>query len=305
MTRKFITVLILSLISFWVGAQQRAMFTQYMFNGLALNPAYAGSHESISATALSRTQWVGVDGAPTTHTLSVHTPVPGKNIAIGAVFSSDNIGVSRESSFVFSYAYNIRVQGGKLSMGLQGGIRNTRVNFGDLSIVDPNLESTTSGILPNFGLGLYYYTQRFYAGLSVPTALKNSWNTGTSTASFDEITTVDVPHYFFTTGYVFDVSPLMKFKPSILVKSVGGAPLEIDMNASLILDEKVWIGLSYRSLDALSIFLNLQISQALSVGYAFDYTLSSLRQVSSGSHEIMLNYRFVYSRSKIVTPRYF
>lgn len=286
-------------------SQQRAMFTQYMFNGLALNPAYAGSHESISATALSRTQWVGIDGAPTTSTFSIHSPIPGKYISIGAVFSIDKIGVTRENSFVLSYAYHIEVLNGKLSMGLQGGIRNTLVSYGELAAQDPNLQSTASGVLPNFGVGVYYYSKRFYAGVSVPTALRNRWSAGYSTNTFDEITTIDVPHYFATAGYVFELTPLMKFMPSVLFKAVPGAPTDIDLNASIILDDKVWAGLSYRSFDALSIFFNIQVSTPISIGYAFDYALTSLNQVSSGSHEIMLNYRFVYSKSKIVTPRYF
>ncbi|MEQ8582290.1 MAG: type IX secretion system membrane protein PorP/SprF [Marinoscillum sp.] len=303
------TITIFALFFFFLNlttrAQQRPMFTQYMFNGLVLNPAYAGSHESISATALSRIQWVGIDGAPVTHTFSIHSPIPDKNIALGAVFSCDRIGVTTQSTLNLSYAYRIQMRNAMLSMGLQGGLTSSKVNYDEIGANDPNLQYSGSALLPNFGLGLYLYGKRYYAGISVPTALKNSWAGEGDANNADGFSSVEVPHFFGTFGFLVDLSPLVKLKPSVLVKSVGGAPVEFDFNANLILDDKLWIGVSYRSFDALSLLLDIQLSPQLKLGYAYDYTLSELSQVTTGSHEIMLNYRFVFSKSKIVTPRYF
>jgi len=296
---------LLFLLNLTSNAQQRPMFTQYMFNGLVLNPAYAGSHESISATALSRIQWVGIDGAPVTHTFSIHSPIPDRNIAIGAVFSNDQIGVTNRNTLNLSYAYRIEMRNTILSMGLQGGLTSSKVNYDEIGANDPNLQYNGSALLPNFGLGLYLYGKRYYAGISVPTALKNSWAGEGDANNSDGFSSVEVPHFFGTFGFLVDLSPLVKLKPSILVKSVDGAPIEFDFNANLILDDKLWIGVSYRSFDALSLLLDIQLSAQFKLGYAYDYTLSELSQATTGSHEIMLNYRFVFSKSKIVTPRYF
>lgn len=290
------------LVCFTSNAQQQPMYTQYMFNALAINPAYAGSHESISATALSRIQWVGIDGAPTTHTFSIHSPVPGKKIGIGAVFSHDQIGVSKQTTVQLSYAYRIQMRRSTLSLGLQGGIRSNRTNYAELGVNDGNLQGSEFAVRPNFGVGAYYYTGRYYVGVSVPTVIKNNWS---KASDDDRVIGTDIPHFFVTAGMVFDVSPLVKIKPSALIKSVQGAPVELDINANVILDDKVWVGLSYRSFDALSLILELQVNPQLRFGYAYDLTVSDLRQVNSGSHELMLNYRFVYERTKIVTPRYF
>ncbi|MFY0599340.1 MAG: type IX secretion system membrane protein PorP/SprF [Cyclobacteriaceae bacterium] len=300
----FVTLFVLS---FSLKAQQQAMFTQYMFNGLALNPAYAGSHESISATALSRVQWVGIEGAPTTHTFSVHTPIPSKNIAIGGIFSKDNIGVSSQNSMFLSYAYWINLtNGSRLSFGLQGGLRSNNINYTDLGVNDPNLSSAEGGIKPNIGLGAYWYGARYYLGLSAPTVFQNSFQPKSgSNADLEGFGLTDVSHIYLTGGMLFDLSPIIKLKPSFLIKSVAGAPLELDLNANVIFDDKVWLGLSYRSFDAMSFLFDFQATPQFRLGYAYDYTLSDLKVATSGSHEIMLNYRFVFSNNKIVTPRYF
>lgn len=303
--KKQIILVTLMIVAAWAAtAQQQPMYTQYMFNGLALNPAYAGSHESLSLTALSRFQWVGVDGAPTTHTFSAHSPIPGRQIAVGLLFSNDQIGVTSQNSLFASYAYRIDLGNSVLSLGLQAGLRNADINFSELSVNDPNLESAFSSFKPNFGIGAYWYSQRFYAGLSVPTALKNKWGANQDVLAEANVYT-DIQHYFATAGMLLDFSPTLKLKPSILIKSVAGAPMEIDLNANLILDDKVWVGLSYRSFDAISLLFDLQISPQLRFGYSYDYAVTGLREVTSGSHELMLNYRFVFSKTKIVTPRYF
>lgn len=277
------------------------MFTQYMFNGLAINPAYAGSHESISATALARIQWVGIEGAPRTQTFSVHSPIPGKNIGLGAFFAHDELGVTEQNTLYLSYAYRMQMSKGTLSFGLQGGFRSSSFNYADLGVNDPNLQSSISEMSPNFGAGLFYSTDRFYAGASIPVLM----NDEIGDESNSDVQSKQIRHFFATAGYVFDLSPVLKLKPSTLIKSVSGAPIEMDINANLIINDLVWFGLSYRSGDSIDLLFDLQINPQLRFGYAYDYTLSDLGQVNSGSHEFMINYRFVFAKNKIVTPRYF
>ncbi|MEQ9306026.1 MAG: type IX secretion system membrane protein PorP/SprF [Marinoscillum sp.] len=290
-----------ALISYFSYGQQQAMYTQYMFNGLAINPAYAGSHESISFTAISRFQWLGIDGAPETHTASVHSPVPGKNIGIGLVFSNDQIGVTSHNSVYLSYSYKIQMRALNISMGLQGGFNDFTNDYQALGVNDPNLQGTFRRFRPNFGIGVFVSSDRFYAGVSVPTALKRKMYYGEQGG----VAITELPHLYITSGVVLELNPLIKFKPSILVKSVVGAPMEIDVNANLILDDRVWVGLSYRSFDAVSALLDFQINPQLRIGYAYDFTVSELNQATTGSHEIMINYRLVTAKNKIVTPRYF
>jgi len=281
-------------------SQQQAMYTQYMFNGLAINPAYAGSHESISLTAISRFQWVGIEGAPETHTVSIHSPVPGKNIGIGLVVSNDQIGVTTQNSAYFSYSYKINMRSMSLAMGLQAGFNDFSNDFQSLGTNDPNLQGNIRKLNPNFGVGMFLSSDRFYAGVSVPTALKRRMYYGEGGLSITE-----VPHLYITSGLVLDLTPLIKFKPSMLVKTVIGAPVEVDFNANIILDDKLWLGASYRSFDAVSALVDFQINPQMRIGYAYDFTVSDLNQVTTGSHEIMINYRLVSAKKRIVTPRYF
>lgn len=301
MRARLLLLLLTIVFSLLLQAQQQAMFTQYMFNGLAINPAYAGSHESISATALARIQWVGIDGAPRTQTFSVHSPIPGKNIGLGAFFAHDELGVTEQNTLYLSYAYRMQMSKGTLAFGIQGGLRTSSINYGDLGVNDPNLQSNISESSPNFGAGLFYSTDRFYLGASIPVLMNNELGAGDNS----DIQSKQIRHFFATAGYVFDLSPVLKLKPSGLIKSVSGAPIEMDINANLIINDLVWFGLSYRSFDSVSFLFDLQVNPQLRFGYAYDYTTTDLGQANSGSHEFMINYRFVFAKNKIVTPRYF
>ncbi len=296
----------LLLLAFSGHAQQQAMFTQYMFNGLALNPAYAGSHGSISASAIARIQWVGIDGAPRTQTFSAHSPIPGRNMAVGLVVSHDQLGVSSNNMLFGSYAYRIEMEKSTLSMGMQVGISNMEVDYGSLGLDDPNLQASIRGTKPNVGMGLYYYSDEFFVGFSMPVMFSTELaGTINDVNGVYDIRTEQLSHMFMTAGYLFYLSPLMKLKPSFLMKSVAGAPIEFDINANLILDDKVWVGLSYRSMDSMDFLLEFQVNPQFRFGYAYDYSLSDLNRVNSGSHEFMINYRFVIEKTKVVTPRYF
>ena len=286
-------------------AQQDVMFTQYMFNGLVLNPAYAGSHEALSATVMAREQWTGIDGAPSTQSLAVHSPLFNEKIALGALVINDNIGVTNETNIYFSYAYRIDFGRGKLSMALQTGLGQYNNALSEVFLTGGNNDNSFASndvraLLPNFGAGLYYYTPRFYAGFSVPHILNNEYDRSNATTIAKQIR-----HYFFTTGYVVDVNHWLKWKPNLLVKAVEGAPLSFDINSNFLLADVLWLGASWRSFDSIDLLVELQINNQFRFGYAYDITTTELSRVNNGSHEIMLNYIFKFSKEKVVTPRYF
>ena len=284
-------------------AQQQVMFTQYMFNSLAIIPAYAGSHETFSATALVREQWSGLDGAPSTQTFSVHAPFRQQKMGLGFLFLHDKIGVTDQTGAYFSYAYKIEfANNGKLSFGLQGGFTNFNAKFSKVSSTDPTFAGNdVTEWQPNAGAGLFYSTERFYAGFSVPQLIETEFD-----RSNQDSDSRLVRHYFTSMGYVFDLNADLKLKPNLLVKYVKGAPVELDVNANLLIKETVWVGFSWRSFDSIDAILQLQVSPRLQVGYGYDFaTQSDLRRVNSGSHELMINYRIPNAHDRVVTPRYF
>ncbi len=286
-------------------AQQGVMFTQYMFNGLALNPAYAGSHDVISATVIGRQQWLGIDGAPNTQTLSVHSPIKNERIGLGMLLLRDQIGITDQLNATVAYSYRIEMDHGKLAMGLQGGISNYRADYNKLEIGgDPALSrGVVSAWQPNFGAGVYYYNDRFYAGLSVPQLLERVYDAYESSSVEGRGL---VRHYFLNTGYVFDLNDDLKLKPNMLVKMVEGAPVQVDLNANLLIMEVLWVGLSWRSFDSVDGLLQLQLTDRLQLGYSYDFaTTKEIQSVDGGSHELSLNYRFTIGHKKSVSPRYF
>ena len=283
-------------------AQQQALYTQYMFNGLAINPAYAGSQGALALTALGREQWVGFEGAPSSQTFSAHAPLRNDKIALGGLLTHDKIGITDQYGVYAIYAYRIRMARGTLSAGLQIGFNNYQAMFSRVKVRDDDNSFTADdlqGFLPNFGTGLYYSTNRFYAGFSLPHLLTNPY------PGADGSRAQQYRHWFVTAGYVFDLNPDLKLKPNLLVKAVEGAPVEVDINANLLIREVLWVGLSYRSFDAVSALLELQATPRFRMGYAYDYTLTGLNKITTGSHELMLNYRFMQKDQKMLTPRYF
>ena len=300
----------LTLLVFIVGssltrvlAQQQAMYTQYMFNGLALNPAYAGSHDALSLTGLARIQWVGIEGAPNTQTFSAHSPIADRS-SVGLFVIHDNIGVTNQYGVYGSYAYRIPMGKGALSMGLQVGFNNYSINLNQINtkLVDQNfMVNDGGGFLPNFGAGLFYSSERFYVGASVPQIRNNELFQGDA----EDFSARQFRHYFLTAGYVFDLGPSLKLKPNFLVKAVQGAPVEYDINANLLIKEVLWLGASYRTDDAMSFLIEMLLSPQLRLGYAYDYTTSELQEFNTGSHELMLNFRFAFDKSEVLSPRYF
>ncbi len=284
-----------------VSGQQQAIFSQYMFNGLAINPAYAGSHESLSITALSRWQWVGFEGAPNTQTLTVHTPVRGKNIGLGLQFVRDEIGLSTENSLQTSYAYKVYFGKGVLSMGLLAGFSRFNLHYADARVLtfDPSLTNIQQ-TLPNFGAGLFYSGENAYLGLSAPVMLRSS----ISENGVDLFARQS--HYFLTGGMIFNVNEQLKLKPNFLIRVVEGAPLGYDLNLNAVIRDMFWLGISARPPESINFLFEFQAGDQLRIGYAMDYIMdNALGLVTTTSHEFMINYRISRRDRRVVTPRYF
>lgn len=303
-TTTYYTIVFLWGLCFPLFGQQQTMYTQYMFNGLALNPAYAGSHGALSLTALTREQWSGLEGAPSTQTFAIHSPIKNKNISLGMVLLRDQIGVSKEHSVYGSYAYRIAMDKGTLSMGLQVGFTSYREDLNDLLLLQrpaADFQNYKSSFLPNFGAGLFYTSERFYVGFSVPRMLQNSIDQD-NPVSFAK----EVRHYFLTGGYLFYLSKDLKLKPNFLLKVVEGAPIQLDLNANLLIKDLIWVGISHRFGADWNAILELQLSKRFRLGYAYDFaSTTDLSAVQSGSHEFMLNYVFVKPEQRMKSPRFF
>ena len=309
MKRIFITsaLLLSTLINF---AQQDALFSQYMFNPFSINPAYAGSRNSLSGVMLGRYQWAGIEGAPKTAALAIHSPFKGKNFALGFNAFTESIGPSNNSGAFATYAYHIRMGVGKLSLGLRGGFFSTRLNSDRLTFVDPTDVNASREFLsdfePNFDFGAYYYTRRFFVGASA-SHLNASSNTNASATSGNTFSTLGTDldrHYMLTTGVAIVNNPNLVFKPSILFKYVAGAPLNVDLNMSVLLSKVFWIGASYRSSGSLVAILEYNFTDFARLGYAYDYSIGKLRTYTSGSHEIFLGFDLNMSKKKAISTRY-
>ncbi len=288
-------------------AQQDPQFTQYMFNMLALNPAYAGSAERVSVKALSRHQWVGFEGAPTTQTLTLHSPVWHESLALGGTMMRDSHGPITQYTFMADVAYRIFMGENKLAFGIKGGLNLLQGKFGELS---PEMagdavfqQNVNTKLDPQFGFGVMYYSDRYYIGLSTPKLLRTEFFDTDSLAFISE--PGQRAHYFLSGGYVFDLGLYHKFKPTFLVKAVEGAPISFDLSANFLFLEKFWLGAMYRHTDAVGVLAQYLLTNDLSVGYAYDYPLSPLRNFSGGSHEIMIGYEFGKLLKGIRSPRYF
>ncbi len=301
-------VIILSVLS--LNAQQDAMFTHYMFNTLSVNPAYAGSRDVLTVTALHRSQWVNFDGAPVSQTITAHTPIPGKNSGLGISIINDKIGPVNTTSINVDFSYRIKVTNkAGLAFGLKGGLNMMNNNLTDLTLDETNdptfISDVNSKLLPNFGFGMYYFTDKFYAGLSIPKLLENDFVTNATSGTTD--LTSEKRHYFLILGSVFDLTESIKLKPTTFIKVAGGAPIEVDLTASFIFRDKFWAGAVFRTGDALGILAGLNVSDQFALGYSFDWSYTNTTiKYNGGSHEIMLRYDFIYKNNdNIKTPRYF
>jgi type IX secretion system PorP/SprF family membrane protein len=305
--RPLVLPLLTSVIATAAMAQQDPQFTQYMFNMLALNPAYAGSAERINVKALSRHQWVGFEGAPTTQTITIHAPVWHESLALGGTLMRDSHGPITQYNVMADVAYRIFMGDAKLAFGIKGGLNLLQGRFGELSPELPGdavfQQNVSTKLDPQFGFGVMYYSDRYFIGLSTPKILRTEFFDTDSLAFISE--PGQRAHYFLSGGYVFDLGLYHKFKPTFLLKAVEGAPISFDLSANFLFLEKFWLGAMYRHTDAVGAIAQYLLTNDLSVGYSYDYPLSPLRNFSGGSHEIMIGYEFGNALKGIRSPRYF
>jgi len=291
------------------NAQQDAQYTQYMYNTMSVNPAYAGSREVLSVVGLYRTQWVGLDGAPKTQTLSIHSPIgSSEKLGLGLSIVNDEIGPTNETHFDVDLSYTINTSDkGRFSFGLKAGGYLMNINYDELSRYNEGDVILPTGSInefsPNVGVGFYYrHADKWYVGVSAPNLLE--------TEHLDEVTLSTANeriHYYLIAGYVFDLSENIKFKPAFLTKAVEGAPLQLDVTANFLINDKLTLGAAYRWSAAVSALAGFQISEGLMIGLAYDRETTELGKTkfNSGSYEIMLRFELFKKDSKIISPRFF
>ncbi len=314
MRNYYINILVLIVLGFCSASfygQQDAQYTHYMYNTLSVNPGYAGSRKVFSFVGLYRAQWVGLDGSPRTLTGSAHTRI-GEKIGVGLNITNDQIFITKETYFdaFFSYTFNISEQG-ELALGLKGGahlldIDSNRLNKGAFNPSDPVAEfSIDNKFSPQVGLGLYYYTQKYYLGLSVPNILqtKHFDEASANTQSFS--TAKERINYYLISGYVFDINQNTKFKPAGLLKVVEGSPLQVDISANFLLYNKLTLGAAYRWSAAFSGLVGFQIHKQLMIGFAYDRETTKIQEFNSGSFEFFLRYELIKPMRRLLSPRFF
>lgn len=274
-------------------AQQYPVFTQYYFNELVINPAYAGNHVQLSLTAMYRNQWVNFPGAPKTFNFTGHTALAKNKVGVGLMVNHDEIGSYKNEHIYASYAYKIHFPTATLSMGLQAGINLLGADYSKLDLQSPGdaaFYNIINEVKPNFGAGLFYTKKNFFIGFSVPFILNNKIANSVE-GLLGQLR--EARYYFLRSGVVFPLDKMEKVKmnPSILIRTQEGQPLSIDLNNAFIFYDVFSTGVSYRSGDSFITFIDLKISERFHFGYSYDWTQSDLNRFSNGTHEFMLNYR--------------
>ncbi len=306
---KILTVILILLFGFESFGQQDPMYTQYMYNTLAVNPGYAGSRDALSITGLVREQWVGFTGSPSTQSLVMHSPIYNDNMGLGFSVVNDNFGPVQQTMLYADYSYTIQTsEHGKLAFGLKAGLNIYQADLTQLDRVeggDQSIYNIDNKLLPNIGVGVYYYTGKGYFGISAPKLFQEDISTYNNTTNTLE-NSVLRRHYFLIGGYVFDLNEHIKFKPSFLLKAVEGSPLSADLSANFFFNNKFGVGLAHRFDDSFSGLLQYYVTPQFRIGYAYDFTTTELRHYNSGTHELMLGYDFNFvDDNRIRSPRFF
>jgi len=308
--KKYITIIFMLVLAGAASAQQTATYAQYMFNGLAINPAYAGSQEAMTVAFLGRAQNVGLPGAPNTQTFTAHTPLLNKRMGVGALFIKDNLSVINQTGVHFSFAYRIPLKRDEayLSFGMQGGASFYNAEYSNLDLFnnpgtgssDPLFANDIRRARPNIGAGLYYNSKRSYLGVSMPSMANNVFDRGE-----DLQTVIQTKPIIINGGHVFTLSRVLKLKPNFLFLMIDGKFADFDLNMSMLFDEVLWLGGSYKSSNQLVGFTQFKINDQLQVGYSYTMTNGPIRVIELGSHEFMATYRFLYNKRGVISPRYF
>lgn len=306
--KRIILILVVLIVGIeFSNAQQLPQFTQYMYNTIAVNPAYAGSRDALSIVALNRNQWAGFDGGPETQTLSIHSPLRNEKLGLGLSLINDKAGFENFTYAYVDFSYTIQASDNvEVSFGLKGGMTYYKLaeelyNYTEVnqdSYFDERLNRWNS----NFGAGILVHSEKWYVGLSIPKIINHDMNNSTDYAALETV------HYYALGGYVFDLSKSLKLKPSFMVKYTKGAPISNDFTANLLYNEKVWLGGSYRingKQRAVGAIVDFQVSDQFRVGYTYEIPTGEIRPYTSGSHEILLMYEFRFLKAKQKSPRYF
>ena len=288
--------------------QQDPMYTQYIFNLQTINPAYAGSWQTMGFLALTRLQWVGFTGHPSTQTFSFQTPLMTQNVGIGFDVVADQLGSERRLMFNLDYSYRVMINDNtSLRFGLKGGFTSYT---NDLSILNPYPDGVSDQVLsgvsdnklmPNVGFGLFLSSPKYYLSCSLPRLIQNNFQE--NTGNFNKMT--EARQFYFAGGMVFNLSDNIKFKPTFMTKTIVGTPFQYDISANFLLAEKFWIGGMYRSGDAFGAIAQWIINNKFRIGYAADFTLSELKHYHQGIHEVMISYEIEFIKRRYVSPRYF
>ncbi len=309
MKKRFL-IFIVTLVAASSYGQQDSQFTNYMYNTVNINPAYAGSRGALSIFGLHRNQWVGLDGAPVTNTFSINTPINNSNFGLGISIVNDRIGPSDENSISADVSYTIAVsENYKLSFGVKGTANLLNVDFTKLNIYNPgdvlaqyNVENKFS---PNVGAGIYFHSDKTYFGLSVPNFLETKHFDKDQLGFSANSVASERMHYYFIAGHVFDLSGSVKLKPALLTKVVQGAPLQIDLSANFLFNDRFTLGAAYRWDAAASLLAGFQVSDSWFIGYGYDLEVTKLANYNSGSHEFFLRYELFKNYNRVVSPRFF
>lgn len=305
--KKYIVFGLFTVLTVAGFGQQDPMYTQYQNDPILINPAYAGSRGNLSLNGVFRKQWVGLEWSPTTTSITVNSPFLNYKIGVGFTFINDQIGPQQQTGLYLDYAYHIRFPRNRtLSLGLKAGFNTFDRDLLTLQTqdYDPYIHETDRPpiFLPNVGIGAYYYTQEFYAGLAIPKLFQNDLNPDKNTL---ELIAPEDRTFYLMTGYVFDVTPVIKLKPEFLTRFITGAPPSVELSLTAIAYETFWAGIKWRIGDALAGNLRWQVNRQLQIGYSYDFTNSRLRLYNDGTHEIYINYVFTRRGQRILSPRYF
>ncbi len=299
------------LLCFYTNAQQAPMYSQYMFNMGIINPAYNGNHENTEITSVFRRQWVGINGSPKTSTISLGIPDNKRGLGFGLQLLHDEIGVETTNSLASSLSWKTHITSvdDEFSLGLLASIANFKANYNLVDLIQANdpqfFGQTINSWLPNVGAGVYYHTKKYFIGISAPAILNNNISGKKITLGLSAASNIVIAHYFLSSGILFDLNNSLKLKPSILIKAVPGAPLNIDYNLNLWINDIICVGTSYRPKSAVVGILEFQFSPFFRFGYSYDVDINNLLKYTNGTHEVLLRYEIIKPTQKIFHPRYF